>query len=210
MKGKLRSSSKIVDLPDNEQPQINNNNTPQTVIEYESLSWNTILLGWGKTVILFLLLGSVLVLGIYAGLSSTILYLTSTKDASFIVARGTYVGGIIPEGSYVYVNTDGKIENNFLSNLNEGFSGIKNGAVVKTLAGPVQEIKVDNDKQTISIIENGKVVNEIDGALPEEYNNINYLKNQYLTECLSGACEKGELLIVNQNQVSGEVIKIGK
>lgn len=208
-KGKLRSGSKIIDI-ENEQPLINNNINAQTTIEYEEISWGTIIMGWVKTVILFILLGIFLLVGTYAGLSATILYATQAGNSDpFIVARGTYVGGKVPENSFIYVNTKGEIENNFLSNLSEGFGGIKDGAVVKTLAGPVQELLVDNKKETITIIEDGETKETIDGVLPEEYAGTDFLKNQYLVECMAGACEKGELLIIDQNQISGEVITVG-
>lgn len=204
-KGKLRSSSKVFDL-ENEQPLINNN-APQVVIEYETLNWGAIIASWLKTIFMFFLLGIVLVAGIYAGLASTILYVVpSDKNDSFAVARGTYVGGVVPAGSIIYVSMSSSIENNFLSNLQEGFNGVKDGAVVKTLAGPVQEISIDMKNSEVSLYKDGKIEDIIEGVIPEQYADITLLKNQYLVECVSGACKKGQLSIINQEQISGEVI----
>lgn len=205
-KGKLRSSSKIVDLDSEESPRLSAPNGLTPVIEYETIGWGEVIKGWTKSIIVFILLAAVLVVGIYAGLSATIAYATSTSGSGqFFVARGTYVGGTVPEDSTIYVSTTNSISNSFITNLQEGFGGVPNGAVVKTIAGPVEEIVVDN-------LGNASVGGDsIKGTLPSDFAQGGFLKNQYLVECISGSCTSGELLVINQNQISGEVInKLGK
>lgn len=205
-KGKLRSSSKIVDLDSEESPRLSAPSTLTPMVEYETIGWGEVIRGWAKSIVIFLLLAAVLVVGIYAGLAATIAYSTSTPGSGqFFVARGTYVGGTVPQDSTIYVSTSNVVSNSFLTNLQEGFSGLPNGAVVKTIAGPVEEIIVDN-------YGNASVGgDDIAGVLPAEFAQGGYLKNQYLVECVSGACTAGDLLVINQNQISGEVInQLGK
>lgn len=205
-KGKLRSSSKIVDLDSEESPRLSAPSTLTPIVEYETIGWGEVIRGWAKSIVIFLILAAVLVVGIYAGLAATIAYSTSTPGSGqFFVARGTYVGGTVPAGSTIYVSTTNAVENSFLTNLQEGFSGLPNGAVVKTIAGPVEEIVVDNTGRA------SVGGDDISGVLPADFANGGYLKNQYLVECVSGACTSGDLLVINQNQISGEVInQLGK
>jgi len=206
-KGKLRSSSRVFDLDQEDAPRLNNNNAP-SVIEYETLSWSKIILGWVKSIFVFLLLGILLIAGVYAGLAGTILYGIVNVDNKTVtvVARGTYVGGVVPEGETIYISTTHTIEGTFISNLVEGFTGVPGGATVEVLAGPIQEIKINAQKKTIDLISNGKTVETIKGTIADVDTTKKVLQNEYIVRCVGGACEAGELFIIQDGQISGEII----
>ena len=213
-KGKLRSSSKVFDLDGEETPRLNNNNSP-AVIEYEPLSWNKIIKGWLKSIAGFVVLSLVLTLGVYAGLSSTILYITTAKvdssTSAFIVARGTFTGGMVPAGSEVYISTSNTLDGSFLTNLQQGFVGIPNGTIVEVLAGPVQKIQINSNDQTVDLLAtNGSSASSVNGIVLNDDGTKTVLENEYLVRCLGGACKTGDLLIIKKAQISGEIISANK
>lgn len=185
-----------------------NNSSKVVTVEYKTVSWGEIAKVWAKHITTFILFGAVLLVAIYAGLSATVLYNVNTGKGNFFVVRGTYVGGIIPAEQKVYASATDNLENTFLSNLQEGFMGVKNAVIVKTLAGPVSRIYVSpqldyimtvDDKNAIIDTFTGKVV----GNVPTD----GWLREQYIVECVYGAsCQPGELLVLGQKQISGKVV----
>ncbi len=210
IKGKLRSSSKIFELDDDETPRLNNKNSA-AVIEYEPLSWNKIIKGWLRSIAIFIALALVLVLGVYSGLSATIIYGTSAKingtNSVFMIARGTYTGGIVPAGAKIYVSTTRLLDNSFLTNLQQGFTGLPGGAQVQVLAGPVQKIQIDPANQQVQLLStNGSPSSSVTGVVDNADSTKTFLQNEYLVRCLGGACKTGDLLIIKKEQISGEII----
>lgn len=204
-KGKLRSSSKIFELNE-EEPKLSNNVLP-TVIEYEEIGWGHIIKGWVKSILVFLLLGLVLVVGAYAGLAATISYGTiDDRGEIIVVARGTYVGGVVPKDEIVYISTTHILDGNLWDNLQQGFVGIPNAATVQVLAGPVQEIEVQANQ--ILLKKGTETVGKIEGVIEDLTPNKTVLQNEYIVRCLGGACEPGELLLIKSAQISGEVVTI--
>jgi hypothetical protein len=198
------SKGKIVETEAN--PLLSNNNTIETV-EHKTVGWGAIIYSWFNSLILYVLLSVFLLISIYAGLSATVLYNVSKEDQSFFVIRGTYVGGIIPEGETVYASPDKNLDNTVISKLLEGFVGIENGIVVKTLAGPTGQIYVDPTTQQVMTVDNNNtIIKKFDGKFVGETPADLKLKEQYLVECVyTDNCEQGTIFIINSKQISGEV-----
>lgn len=188
-------------------PRLNNSSNVITV-EYRTISWWDITKVWGKNIISFLLLGVLLLTVVYAGLSATVLYFASNDKGNFFVVRGAYVGGKIPAKEIVYASKTDTIENTFISNLMEGFTGLTNPVMVKTLAGPSAQVYVyPETREVVEINKNNEIVKTFEGTLAEGYEPTDgWLKEQYLVECVSGKCKTGELLILDKNQISGKVV----
>lgn len=208
IKPKLRSSSKILDISDEIRPALQNSNP---LVSYETLGWKPIIIGWAKSVALFLLGAIILALLLYAGLSATIAYTVNLDGHREIVARDTFVGNEITKNSIVYGSMDSKLENTILSKLLEGGNGligneaVSNGVVVKVLAGPTMKISL-NSKGNI-IIESGKnkgdvITDEIDGSIPSD----GIISEKYIVECKWGACDPGTYFFLSADNISGKVI----
>lgn len=151
-----------------------------------------------KFIIGAILLIVTVVMATYTVLGGTLMYLAPTDDATekTWVARGTFSGGKIPHDTTVYASTTTTVAENFMGKAIEAYTGVPEAITAKVIAGPV--VEVDTNKKGFITI-NGKA-SEHKGNIKKAQ-----LKNEYLMQCLSGSCTKGEYLVVPYDVVSGEV-----
>ena len=187
-------------------PKLSNNKEIET-IEYKTVGWGTIIKSWAKSLTLYILLSIFILISIYTALAATVFYNVSKENQNFFVVRGTYVGNIIPAGETIYASPDKNLDNTVISRLLEGFTGIENGVVVKTLAGPTGRIYVDPDTLQVMTVNNDNIIIEkFDGKFVGETPTDGRLKEQYLVECVyTDNCEQGTIFIISEKQISGEV-----
>lgn len=149
--------------------------------------------------ILILVTFAVVLLGVlYSGLSATLMF-TAPSEGDHTdrvwVARSAFPGGLVPEGSYVYGSASSPASGSILTKISEGFVGTERYFVAQTIAGP-----------------DGKVVSDANGTIlvngtPTEYKGTvteKTLEKQYLAMCTEGACKKGEVIFIPENNIVGE------
>lgn len=125
-----------------------------------------------------------------------------------LVKNITYPGGILPPGATVLVNRGSEVKTDWMSKLAQSFTPANDGAVVKVLAGPYGKMTW---AQPGIIAVNGKPMKAFfppakNGDSPIGADN-QFLKDQYLVKCVSGACLSNEAFVVNSNQVYGSPLK---
>lgn len=110
------------------------------------------------------------------------------------VARGTFPGGQIPDGTFVYGSKSTAASTDFIGRIIEGYAGTPRAFVGEAIAGPFDSIETVN----------GEII--ADGTPTGYYGTINkqVLNEQYLIRCVEGTCKKGELLIAKTSSIAGE------
>lgn len=212
IKPKLKSSSKIVDLPDGVRPTIQNSNP---LFSYETVGWGPIVLSWGKSISLFIAFALVLAIALYAGLAATIAYGVKLDDKYYGVARDTFVGNVIPAGENIYASASTPVDKTLTAKLIEGgkiFIGeqaLTDAVNVKVIAGPTMKIAY-GDNNTLTILSGENTGEVITGPVNGLKSDVTLIENDYIVECLWGACEEGELFLLSANNVSGKIIDLDK
>lgn len=212
IKPKLKSSSKVVTLPEDAKPSLSNN-LPSSFVEFQTVGWGPILKGWGKSIILFGILAIILGLAAYAGLASTIAYSVKIDNKFYAVARDTYVGDEIPKGEVVYASYDAELEDSIPAKFSQGAKSlvgldpVEKPVVVRIIAGPTVKISVNSGNVTVNPGTDKQDI--VEQPVEGLKSGASLLKDEYIVECEWGACEVGERFILPAGNVSGEIIKLG-
>lgn len=173
----------------------------EDIVDVRVPTWWEIIVGWLRPTLLFALLTAALLFILYVGSAATNIFFVSVNDQSLIVARGTFVGNVATPNSRVLASTSTPDPANFVNNIKVGFFGVPDGAVVKVRSGLYDQISLEGN----NLLVNGKVAGPA-GNIVIKGSNSAKLSRQYVVECISGACGKpGDLLLINQQNVYGEV-----
>lgn len=189
------------------------------IIEVKEESWGSIFAGWGKGLLLFILVAITCLSLLYTGLTATLMsYVPLNPDnaSRSWVVRGAWskTGNQPPIGAAVAISENTVAPTQWWDNVKVGWVGISKPSVVKIQSTMYDTVTV-NDKN-ISVTEkvsgkastkNGTLVNspaypdatDIDGPI--------VLKKQYLVQCVSGSCKPGAFFIIDKNQIYGAVRK---
>ena len=158
-------------------------------------------------------LGGILVILVfgYTMISGTIAFMSINAGTPAWVTRPAFSGeamqgGFInKEGTKVYASLNTPAGTSFLEQVAVGFAGAKDAFIGKaTLANESAKIYIDGT---------GKVFYEKDGqqtVLDGTYkgnikDQTKQLVDQYVLECQSGACSKGEIVIIDRANIYGVV-----
>lgn len=151
---------------------------------------------------LLAMLGIVLV--IYICFAATIIRVipTNTEMGAVPVKNSTFPGGIAEVGTEMVVSMSTPQAEGTLDRLKQSVLISTDAALVKVVAGPdgtlswaeTGLITVDGERVPV------RVMNQPEGP---------YLVNEYIVECLEGACQRGHGYIVGADQVYGEPFRIG-
>lgn len=135
----------------------------------------------------------------YAILSATLMFTTPHNGQQMDrvwVARGTFEGGNVNEGTTILASASSTSPKNFLNKMAEGFVSPADPVIAKVIAGPIAEVSSKkniiyiNDKKTAyeGTIENTKLI------------------NKYLAVCIdSASCEANTYIVIDKDSISGEV-----
>ena len=133
---------------------------------------------------------------VYVAFAATLLRVVPTGTMGGVLVREpTYEGGMIPENAVVLVRTSGSAPDNMIGRLQQAFTVQSDAALVRVEAGPYGKITWASPGLTTV---NGKRVSVLLTKNPGEY-----LSNQYIAECLQGACDKGSGLLFRADGVLG-------
>lgn len=187
------------------------------IIEVEQESWASIFLGWGKNIVLFILLAATVLAVLYTGLSSTIMVFSNIgNEGRQIVLRGAWSdnGGIPPLGTPVAVSPN-PAPTQWWEWAGLGWTGISEPSEVEIVSTNYAKLYITGDDTN-----NLKVVNldneSVNGdflltgqlGIEPDAKNIetNYsLKQEYLVKCVGGNCTPGTYFVVDKSQIYGEI-----
>ena len=192
------------------------------VIEIQQESWASIIYGWFKGLLGFILLLAVIGAGLFTGLGMTVLnYVPLNPDSASrsIVLRGAWAdtGGIPPVGTQVAVSqTKAAPTDAWWDWIAISWAGIPAASKVEVvstdynrlyIAGTPEDATVtivDKPSVTGPFVPNGNVsFDKYDEK--ETFEENVQLKDSYLVKCISGTCEENTYFVVTQGQIYGEV-----
>jgi hypothetical protein len=157
-------------------------------------------LGRGVKALIITVLFTIFILAvIYTSLAGTLMFAapvgTSVTEKAW-VARGTFVGGHPSTGAIVYGSSSEVAASDLLGKISEGYLGAPDSFIAEVISGPYGKISTGTNNEVV-----------FDGKGTGYYGEVkdNTLNQQYLARCISGSCEKGQLVIVNGGNIIGEV-----
>lgn len=157
----------------------------------------------------------IIALGIlYLCFAATIVrFVPSTSGTGIqLVKNITSEGGVLDDGKRIMVNPEQVNDHSIESYLQHAFIPSGDYMMVETVYGPYGEF--DYDEETGEVIyENeatGLVGNEMNFTGIMEERNDTLLGNEYIALCVSGDCVEGEAYIVDDENITGEVVNIGE
>lgn len=121
-------------------------------------------------------------------------------------SNGAITGGYIQEkGEIVYASLSQPAGPDFISQLITSFSGgAPQGIIGEAVAIDYTGTIIINEDGTIDITDGDKTAT-LEGKYNGNRTGKQQLNDQYIIQCIAGECEKGELLIVNKDNVHGIV-----
>jgi len=207
-KAKLRSGQEIDGTTD--KPSLNLPGA-QDIIEMKEETWSSIILGWLRSAILFVLLTFLLLGVVYTVLAGTIIFAASpSSSGTVLVARGTFVGAAATPNSQIYISETTRNKDDFLNNIKVGFLGAPDPSIVTVESSQYDKVQIRNN----SVVVNGKEISGkfVDKTSPSKkpVTKTVQLNKEYLVSCKIGDCKAGTLYIIEQAQIYGEVKKLAK
>ena len=190
------------------------------VIEVEEESWFSIIFGWVRGIIVFLLLTLAVLAALYSGLAATMLVYSDTGEGEYnLVLRGAWsdTGGEPPLGTQVAISSTTEAPQNWWDWIVTGWIGIPSPATVEVVStnfdrlyverttdgGPITVVVLDNETIRGTLVPSTVLPLTKYDTAPFE---TNYqLDNEYLVRCVVGACEPGTYSVVSKTQIFGEV-----
>ena len=123
------------------------------------------------------------------------------------VKNVTYDGGIIPSDVEILVDRAAPQGKGLLSHLKQAFIPSDDAAVVRVIEGPYGELQwgqpniltVDGNPIGVPFPADSEGKSPIDEFNP-------FLRDEYVVECISGACNEGEAFIVKRDHVYGVLL----
>lgn len=139
---------------------------------------------------------------VYACFAVTIMRVLPTDtNLGFIPVKNiTYPGGIVPEGELIVANTSASQGDGLLDRMRQAVVPSASTVLVKVKAGPYGRVAwAPSGLTTVD----GKSLGIILRKDPE----TKLLNKQYIGECLGGACEVGEGVMIPEGNIYGEPLK---
>lgn len=199
------------------------------VVEVEQESWFSIILGWSKSIIGFVLLLIVVLALLFTGLGTSILTFTPLNPDNAlqreIVLRGAWAetGGQPPLETVVAVShsAPAPTAENWWNWAPIAWVGIENPSKVTIVSTDHDEIVIGGTKEDAWVVNKSSVTTDdkpIEGELVSsaghsfqsfdegaDVSDSFKLKNAYLVKCISGSCEPGTFFIIPETYIYGEV-----
>jgi hypothetical protein len=169
-------------------------------------SWLRISLSWVKTSFLFLMSAMLIFTVMYGTLAASLLFATPVDGKVTVVARDTFLGGIPSKDDVAVVSPTQAAGKNPLDRLKEAGLGIKDAQVVKILSGPNDNIQMKDGGFAITGEETGSYNGELISTSGAKIVGSFKLANQYVAECVSGACTPGTFVVVEDANTYGELV----
>jgi hypothetical protein len=148
-----------------------------------------------RSVIGFAILGLLMLFLTYVVLATTVFVLMRADNHNAAVLRNTFPIGQAPADVLVYASS-APVDNTLMGKAEQAIFGVPAGSVVQIVAGP---------SATVSTNKSGHIV--VDGTPTNYVGEVDSqdLSRQYIAICVSGACKDGAAVMVEQDNIIGEV-----
>lgn len=163
--------------------------------------------GYLRTLVSVLLWTGIVFLVIYFCFAATLLRVVPSLSGTgpVFIKNATVEGGMFPSGHEVLVDPTRENEGGVMDNLYVSFVPSSDYQEVEIISGPYGEFSVDGDGAvTVDGGETGLVMHE----MFSEDRDDEVLRDEYIAECLSGACEEGQAVIVPVENIAGEKVYV--
>jgi type IV secretory pathway protease TraF len=168
------------------------------IVTVAEQTWASLIFGWVRSIAIFALLVGLTGVILYTLSASTVIFAASVNSHVYIVARGTFVGDVAPVGHEVYISETTPDSRTLVSRLQTGYLGADKPAIVKIRSGLYDTVGIQDGQLYV----NNKAIGS-SGNLALQGGR---LSQQYVVECVSGACgTPGAYQVIAQRQVYGEV-----
>ena len=152
-----------------------------------------------KALILTVLFTIFILVVIYTSLAGTLMFAApvgSSATEKAWVARGTFVGGHPPTGAIIYGSASQVVTGDLIGKITEGYIGTPDAFIAEVISGPYGKVSTGANNEVF-----------FDGKGTGYYGEAkdSTLNQQYLARCISGCKEKEQLVIINGNNIIGEV-----
>lgn len=126
----------------------------------------------------------------------------STSGTGFQLIKGVSApGGFIQQGNQVLASATHAQDQSWGNRLQTGFIPSDEWMLVEVVAGPYGELSVSEGQVTVD-----NRVHSVNINLGAFRNHGKYLSDEYIVNCISGACNPGQALIISKEQVAGEPV----
>lgn len=178
------------------------------IIMFAQESWLTITASWLKSALMFILSALLIFTVMYGTLAASLFFVTSVDSKVTAVARDTFLGGIPAKNDMVLTSPTQVAGDNPLDRLREAVLGVKDAQIVEILSGPSDKISMSGDSFTVTGQEPGFFHGAIISSDGKRITKNFQLGDQYLTSCVGGACKPNTFLIVEEENLYGEVVNL--
>jgi hypothetical protein len=181
----------------------------QNIIEVKEESWASIILGWVKTIVGYFALVVVLLLAVYTGLAATVVFFSSVGGQTALVARGTFIGGIPDKGDMMYISNDTPDPKSPVNNVVVGFKGAPEASIVENMSAEYDKVSVSGNNIQIAdqVINDAVLLNAKGDRVTSGTISLN---NQYVVQCVTGACDADSYLVIDSKQIYGEIKNVSR
>lgn len=93
-----------------------------------------------------------------------------------------------------------------MDRLKEAGLGVKDSQIVKILSGPNDHVQINAGSFAVTGQEPGSYNGDVINASGAKVSSSFQLANQYVTQCVSGACTPGQFVLVEDANVYGELV----
>lgn len=167
----------------------------------ENVEWGELTLGAVNKAIVFIASLTALLMLTYSFLSSTLLFYTPTENGLKLVATSSFDRNQLPASEIAVLSPTRSKPSNFIDNATFGWGNIENKVIGRIVAPNYSLIENKDGFLTATTADGLRLT--INGSYSGP---VNFrLSDQYLVECLEGACNKGEIYAYRSNQVYGLV-----
>lgn len=129
-------------------------------------------------------------------------FVPSTSGTGVQLIKGVSApGGFIQQGNQVLVSSEQEQDHSWGNNLQTAFIPSDEWMLVEVVAGPYGELSVSEGQVTVD-----NRVHDVNINLGSFRNHGKFLSDEYIVNCISGACNPGQTLIVGKEYVAGEPI----
>lgn len=203
-KPSLKGSGSPVDVSEEKPALAYDSNSD--IIMFSEESWLTISLSWLKTSFFFLMSAMLIFTIMYGTLAASLLFATPVDGKVTVVARDTFLGGIPSKGNVVLTSPTQAAGTSPMDRLKEAGLGVKDSQLVTILSGPNDHVQINGDSFVVTGQEPGSYPGSLGNASGAKVTASFQLANQYVAQCVSGACIPGEFILVEDANTYGELV----
>ena len=129
-------------------------------------------------------------------------FVPSTSGTGVQLIKGVSApGGFIQQGNQVLASAEQEQDQSWGNKLQTAFVPSDEWMLVEVVAGPYGELSVSEGQVTVD-----NRVHNVNINLAAFRNHGKYLSDEYIVNCISGACNPGQAMIIGKEYIAGEPV----